>query len=63
MATVSRDRWDTEDQVFENLAKQIKRQIYLVEIKYLNTIFIMKTRWISHCVGNLEIPLFWFLGD
>lgn len=47
MATESRVRWDTEeDQVFENLEKQMKRQIYPLEIKYLNTIFIMKTRWI-----------------
>lgn len=59
MATESRVRRDTEeDQVFENLEKQMKRQIYPLEIKYLNTIFIMKTRWIWHCPGNLEIPLF-----
>lgn len=48
--------------MFENLAKQIKRPIYLLEIKYLNTVFIMKTRWILHHPGNLEISLFLFLG-
>jgi len=35
MTTISRDRQDTEeDQVFKNLERQMKRQIYPLKIKY-----------------------------